>query len=140
MPENNRITFSNDTNQPLTFSPEDYAISVCHHLTISDYEIDITFIDGDKMIEMNTQYKQHNYDTDILTFDLTDDDDDTLQGDIYISVSEAHRNATEFNESVERELKLYIIHGILHLLGYDDTNEAAKEKMDATQTAILEAI
>jgi len=139
VPESNTITVSNHSQEAIRFDVEHYAHSVCSHLNLSEVELDLTFINGDKMIEMNTQYKNHHYDTDILTFDLSDEDGHT-HGDIYISVTEAKKNAQDYGQALDRELKLYIIHGILHLLGYDDTTEEDKAEMDAAQMAILEAV
>lgn len=80
--------------------------------------------------------------TDVLTFDLRDDptSGDHLDVDLWICADEARRNAAERGFPVERELLLYILHGVLHCLGYDDHDEAGHRAMHAEEDRILEAI
>lgn len=80
--------------------------------------------------------------TDVLTFDLRDEPSsgDPLDVDLWICADEARRNAAERGFPVERELLLYIVHGVLHCLGFDDHDEAAHRAMHAEEDRILEAI
>jgi probable rRNA maturation factor len=78
--------------------------------------------------------------TDVLTFDLTEPGSGVLDVDILACRDEAARQAAERGHSVERELLLYIIHGVLHCLGHDDHDEAAAARMHAEEDRVLRAI
>ena len=79
------------------------------------------------------------YATDVLAFDLSEDKN-YLAGDIVISVDAAVANATAYGTSVPQELALYIIHGILHLLGYDDHKKNDVQKMRREEKKLLSFI
>jgi rRNA maturation RNase YbeY len=78
------------------------------------------------LLEMNQQFLQHDTYTDIITFELSEDPDET-EGEIYISVDRVRENAQKFGVSEEQELHRVIFHGALHLCGYKD-----KSKKEAT--------
>lgn len=81
--------------------------------------------------------------TDVITFDLTDGagaGDRVLDVDLLVCADEACRRAVERGIPVERELLLYMLHGVLHCLGYDDTDEDAYRAMHAREDGVLEAI
>jgi probable rRNA maturation factor len=80
--------------------------------------------------------------TDVLTFDLRDDSaaGDPLDVDLWICIDEARRNAADRGLPVERELLLYILHGMLHCLGHDDHDEAAHLAMHTEEDRVLMAI
>lgn len=81
--------------------------------------------------------------TDVLTFDLRDDPASggtDLDVDIMVCVDEASRRAAEFGHTPERELLLYIVHGVLHCLGHDDHDDASFERMHAAEDQLLERI
>lgn len=140
MPENKvHITITQVIDCPVSFDLTDYAQKVCQEKSLTNGELDITFISSDQMISLNTTYKDHNYDTDILTFNLSEDDN-ILEGDIYISVAQAQQNAVDFGQSFDDEVRLLIIHGILHLMGYDDIHPADKTEMDNEQRRLLEIL
>lgn len=82
---------------------------------------DVTFIfcTDDYLLNMNIQYLQHDTLTDIITFDYCEEMGN-VSGDIFISLDRVRENAAELNLSFEEELKRVIIHGVLHLLGYND--------------------
>lgn len=81
-------------------------------------ELSITFVEDEKMKEMNKKYTNRDDVTDVLSFGF--DDTPELMGDIYISIPQAERQK---EEDLLYELKLLTIHGILHLAGYDDKTE-----------------
>lgn len=89
----------------------------------------VTFIfcNDSYLLNMNIQYLQHDTLTDIITFDYCEELGN-VSGDIFISLDRVRENATELNLSFEEELKRVIIHGVLHLLGYND-KEAADEAL-----------
>lgn len=85
---------------------------------ISPGDINIIFCSDPFIQELNNKYLKHNYFTDIITFDNSQDN--VISGDLYISIDTVKSNAIEYSASFENELHRVIIHGILHLLGYND--------------------
>jgi len=88
------------------------------------------------LLEINKQYLNHDTYTDIVTFDSSEEDD-TIAGDIFISVERTADNATKFGVSERDELHRVIIHGILHLCGYLDKKKEDKELMTAKENEYL---
>ena len=101
-------------------------------------EIGYLFVDDEKMLEVNREYLQHDYYTDIITFDYTEGD--TINGDIVISLdtvaSNAEQQGTEYNE----ELLRVVIHGILHLCGINDKGPGEREIMEAAENKALKLL
>ncbi|HOJ37138.1 MAG TPA: rRNA maturation RNase YbeY [Ignavibacteriales bacterium] len=91
-------------------------------LDFSLKNIDINFVDSSTILKVNVDYLNHNYSTDIITFNY-DGDTKVLNGEIFISIDDALNNAKEYNCTLDNELLRLIIHGFLHLVGYDDINE-----------------
>ena len=81
-------------------------------------DISIIFCSDNYILDVNQQYLQHDYFTDIITFDYCEGD--RLSGDLFISVDSVRENAVEYGTEIEDELNRVIIHGLLHLIGYDD--------------------
>ena len=84
-----------------------------------DSELSITFIDDQRMRELNRAYRNINRTTDVLSFPQDEGPDYTLLGDIVISLDTARRHADSYGVTQHDEIKKLIIHGILHLLGHD---------------------
>ncbi|UCH65059.1 MAG: rRNA maturation RNase YbeY [Ignavibacterium sp.] len=87
-----------------------------------DYSIQslfINFIDNASIQKINKEYLNHNYSTDIITFNYSGSNV-AFDGEIFISIDDAQLNAKKYKISLSKELKRLIIHGILHLKGYDD--------------------
>lgn len=87
-------------------------------------DINFIFCSDQYLLQINNKYLNHNYFTDIITFNYNDDS--FISSDIYISIETVKLNATEYKVSFENELKRVMIHGILHLLEFDDKTEAQK--------------
>lgn len=83
--------------------------------------ISIIFCSDNYILDINQQYLQHDYFTDIITFDYCEGD--FLSGDLFISIDSVRENATEYGTGFTDELNRVIVHGILHLIGYDDHSE-----------------
>lgn len=94
--------------------------------------ISIIFIDDEQMLEMNKSVLDHNYYTDILTFDYTEEN--ILEGEIYISIDRVKENANTFVQEFHVELLRVIAHGILHMVGYKDKTKNQKEEMRKKET------
>ncbi|MEZ4847826.1 MAG: rRNA maturation RNase YbeY [Bacteroidia bacterium] len=102
------------------------------------YEINYIFCSDDYLLGLNREYLDHDYYTDILTFPYEVPLEKTLFSDIYISVDRVKANADEFHSSFEDELHRVMIHGILHLMGFDDHNDEDRKKMrDEESKALL---
>ena len=90
--------------------------------------LNIIFCSDKKLLQMNKDYLQHNYYTDIITFDLSSVKK-TVEGDIFISVETVLTNSQRFKTTFQDELQRVMIHGVLHLLGYSDKNPKAQAMM-----------
>jgi probable rRNA maturation factor len=86
------------------------------------------FCSDDYLLEINKQYLEHDYYTDIITFD-NNEEEGKIESDIYVSVDRVKENALTFNTSFETELRRVLIHGLLHLMDYTDTSEDLKAQM-----------
>jgi probable rRNA maturation factor len=105
---------------------------------IRSAEISIGIVTDERMHELNRQYLHHDYPTDVLSFVMAcDKKRKSLEGEIIASSDYAAREAASYGWSGNDELLLYIIHGCLHLVGYDDTTAAAKKKMTEAETRFL---
>ncbi|HQG67608.1 MAG TPA: rRNA maturation RNase YbeY [Paludibacteraceae bacterium] len=101
-------------------------------------EIAYIFCNNERILEINRQYLQHDYYTDIITFD--DSTDSTISGDIFISLETVKSNAEDFCVDFEEELHRVIIHGILHLCGQDDITPELKAEMTRKENKALEEL
>ena len=93
------------------------------------------FVSDDKILEVNRQYLQHDYYTDIITFD--DSEGDVISGDLFISLDTVRSNSEQQGTAYEEELHRVIIHGILHLCGLNDKGPGEREIMEAAENKAL---
>ena len=98
-------------------------------------EIAYIFVDDEKILEVNRQYLQHDYYTDIITFDYSEGD--VISGDLFISLDTVRSNAGQVGATYEEELRRVIIHGILHLCGINDKGPGEREVMEAAENRAL---
>lgn len=84
-------------------------------------DVNIIFCSDNYILNVNQQYLQHDYFTDIITFDYCEGE--RLSGDLFISVDSVRENAVEYGTEFKDELNRVIVHGILHLIGYDDHSD-----------------
>lgn len=98
-------------------------------------EVGYLFVDDEKILEVNREYLGHDYYTDIITFDY--DEDDTINGDLVISLDTVRTNAEQFGKTYDEELHRVIIHGILHLCGINDKGPGEREIMEAAENKAL---
>ena len=109
---------------------------VCEEKTPGD--ISFIFCSDNYLLEVNKQYLNHDYFTDIITFDYVENN--LISGDIFISCDRVRENGEEFNTGFENELLRIIIHGVLHLLGYKDKNKKDKLLMTEKENVYLNAL
>lgn len=89
-------------------------------------EINYIFCSDEYLLNINKQYLNHDYYTDVISFDYSEDD--IISGDIFISVDTVKDNAKEYDVEFEKELARVMVHGVLHFIGYKDkTDEDAKQ-------------
>lgn len=98
--------------------------------------LDISFVNSSEIAQLNTKYLNHNYSTDIITFDYSKSDS-SIDGEILISVEDASENARKFRISFKEELLRLLIHGILHILGYNDKTISQRRLMKTKENFLL---
>ena len=108
-------------------------------------ELNYIFCSDPYLLAINQQFLDHDYYTDIITFDNSDDyllekGRKGVSADIYISVDTVRANAEVYGEGFEREMHRVIVHGLLHLIGYDDVTEWKQRKMRAAENRALKLL
>lgn len=106
-------------------------------------DMNYIFCSDDYLLDINKQFLGHDYYTDIITFDNSEDylleiGRPGVSADIYISLDTVKANGQEYGDGFERELKRVIVHGLLHLIGYDDVTPAKQKKMRAAENRALD--
>lgn len=104
---------------------------------VREASLNFVITDDPTIAKMNETYLQHEGPTDVLTFDLRDTADSLLEGEIVISADTARRESTARGHSPEAELALYAVHGVLHLLGYDDKSPESAARMHEMEDQIF---
>jgi probable rRNA maturation factor len=99
-------------------------------------DINFIFCSDTYLHKINVEYLNHDTLTDIITFDNSENDE-VIEGDIFISIDRVQENSAQFNRPHDEELHRVIIHGVLHLAGYDDKTAASKREMTKKEDAYL---
>jgi probable rRNA maturation factor len=107
---------------------------------VADYEISLAFVDNPTIHRLNKRFLDHDEPTDVLSFPLSEAKAKKLSGELVVGVEVAKEQAEERGHDVGVELALYIIHGLLHLCGYDDKNEKAARQMRQRERHHLAAL
>ena len=106
----------------------------------ADYEISLAFVDNPTIHQLNKRYLQHDEPTDVLSFPLSEPRSGRLAGELVIGVEVAREQAAQRGHDVQAELALYVIHGLLHLCGYDDHEPADAAAMRERERHYLHAL
>lgn len=101
-------------------------------------DIAYIFCSDEKILEVNREYLQHDYYTDIITFDYCEDN--IISGDLFISLDTVRTNSEEFKTDYNEELHRTIIHGVLHLCGINDKGPGEREIMEKAENEALAMI
>jgi probable rRNA maturation factor len=101
-------------------------------------EINIIFVPDSYILQLNKKSLGHNFYTDIITFDYTEDN--IVSGDLYISADTVFANAKEYKQTFETEICRVVIHGILHMIGEDDLNPSQQRKMRVAENSALKKL
>ena len=114
---------------------------LCTRLNLAEKSvITIVFVNDKTMQELNYRYLNHNFPTDVLAFNFSRHkikQKTALTGDIIINTEMALRNAPIYKNNLNKEITLYIIHGILHLLGFNDAKSTDKKRMQRYEEKLL---
>lgn len=105
--------------------------------------LSVVLTDHATVRRLNQSYLDHDYNTDVLSFSLRDEpaltDAPVVEGEVYVDLDTAAERHDEFDTSFEREAYRYVVHGLLHLLGYDDATESGRETMRQKEDQYLDA-
>jgi probable rRNA maturation factor len=134
------ITINNRSKARLPFSQGRIKKGILMALKLlkkprSGRPLGVVFLNDKEIRWLNRKYLNHDRPTDVLAFDYR-----ALGSELAISLDTAARNAKIYNTSLKEEIMLYIIHGILHLYGYNDTTVRARKRMFKKQSAIVKAV
>ena len=114
--------------------------SLCREVLISEgferYSLSIIFVDDEKLKKMKKKYFNQDLYTDVIAFNLSDDKS-RLDGEIYISFDAIKINSEVYKTNINNELQRIVVHGILHLMGYEDNTKDKKEEMTKTEDFFL---
>ena len=111
---------------------------ILRHLGLSDRsQVCLSFVSDADMRELNRRYRAIDRTTDVLSFAQRDAGGHGLLGDIVISYAAAVRNSERFSVAVDREIRRLVVHGVLHLLGFDHAKKKQRETMRGKENEIL---
>jgi probable rRNA maturation factor len=113
----------------------DWLTKVCQEEGKTLSEVSVIFCSDDYLLDVNQKHLEHDYYTDVITFDYSEGAH--ISGDIFISIDRVKENAHSFGVQMIDELHRIIVHGTLHLLGYKDKTASAKEQMTAKEDFYL---
>ena len=91
-------------------------------------QLNYIFCSDEHLLNVNLQYLNHDFYTDIITFDNSEFENE-IEGDIFVSIERVKENATKFGKSFGEELRRVLVHGVLHLVGFDDKTDDEEIKM-----------
>lgn len=106
----------------------------------SDGELSFIFGDDELLSGLKKEFFHKDHFTDVIAFRMNDYEEDNVEGEVYISLPRAKENAKKFDEPHHKELGRLIIHGSLHLLGYEDESEVEKEIMTKKENQYLDQV
>lgn len=127
--------------------------TIAAHMSLCQGELSVRFVEDETMKQLNAEYRNKDQTTDVLSFPMLDEEEleslveeassaenegqTILLGDIIISIPQAKAQAVEFGHSFDRELGFLLVHGFLHLIGYEHETLSQEQEMFALQEKIL---
>lgn len=112
---------------------------LCNELDLKIISLEINMLSSEKMIGINKKYLKHNYSTDIITFDYSNERNN-LDGEIFISVDDASENCKKYHVTLDNEVLRLVSHGILHMAGYDDVTSAKRKRMKKAEDILVQRL
>ncbi|MEE4311530.1 MAG: rRNA maturation RNase YbeY [candidate division KSB1 bacterium] len=103
---------------------------------IDEFMISLIFVNTNYIVELNRQFLNHDYSTDVLSFPLNESVS-PLIGEIYVNLDKVEEQAEDYEVTFDNELQRIVIHGLLHLCGYRDDDESSKRRMTALEDSYL---
>lgn len=138
--ENICIEFDGDCNDDIDLQRlEKLLHAVCTEFNVLHVHIQISIVDDAQMIEVHQQFLNQGTTTDVMSFDLSDEYEDEQNFQIVVNLDMARRQAQKRGHSALSELALYMTHGLLHQLGYDDHDPKEAQKMHQKEDAVLQS-
>ena len=135
--EDNQIIFESQVEHTIDTSPlKKWLNRVMVSLGVSNFAITYVLVSDEALLEINRKYLDHDYYTDIVTFDMSDTEE-TVEGDLFVSLDRIKDNASNLSVSFDTELKRVLVHGVLHLVGYDDKDEKHQAEMRKKEDELL---
>lgn len=136
-----RVSIANPYEQPLDFQGlKTAAQAVLSGEGIKAAKVVVAFVDNPHIHRLNKQFLDHDEPTDVLTFPYSDPTAKTLEGEVVIGYQIAAEYATDRGHTLEQELVLYVIHGCLHLCGYDDKTAKLARAMRLKEREYLQLL
>jgi len=114
-------------------------VLLCNELEINVSVLEINFVSSETILGINKKYLNHNYNTDIITFDYSNERNN-LDGEIFISIDDALENSKKYHVTLNNEILRLVIHGILHMAGYDDVTLAKRKKMKKVEDVLVQKL
>lgn len=137
---NIHIQFVCDSNDEVDLPRlENLIRSICAESELPEAQVQIRIVDDANMIEMNRRFFHKSFPTDVISFDLSDEFETGRNFQVVVNLQEARRQAKKRGHSTLSELALYITHGLLHQLGYDDAQPQQARRMHKKEDAILQS-
>jgi len=116
---------------------QDVASIIAKHHHVGFEMVEIVYVDDDGIVEINKTYLEKDYVTDIITFRLDEGDDNAIEGTLYCCAPRIIEQANEMDQIHETEFVRVAVHGILHLIGMDDSTEDLKKQMTKAEDEII---
>ena len=113
----------------------DWLLSVLTNVGVEVLSVDYSFVDKKQMIKINKKHLKHNYLTDVLAFDYSENS--KIQGDVFVSEEKVRANAQEYSQGFSTELMRVMLHGLLHLCGHKDKTLEEQNKIRGLEEKYL---
>jgi len=111
-----------------------------HQFGLTRYELGIHLVAAAEMAEVNERFLQHSGSTDVITFDHGPAGNEQLHGEVFVCIPDAVKQARQFRTTWQSELVRYVLHGLLHLQGYDDLKPGARKIMKRKESHLLRQV
>jgi rRNA maturation RNase YbeY len=116
---------------------QEVASIITKHHHVGFEMVEIVYVDDDGIVDINKTYLDKDYVTDIITFRLDEGDDNAIEGTLYCCAPRIIEQANEMDQNLETEFIRVAVHGILHLIGMDDSTEDLKKQMTKAEDEII---